>query len=99
MRGLGPHYRETFVGEGDIGLLRVLRIWKKNGFADGLLPDAALQLTCAAPWHAGMAWACAWMQAALQARRLCPHRRRGPGPSPSARPGGTRVALGLARGF
>ena len=66
VRGQVPHYRETFVDEGDIDMLRVLRILKKNGFAGVLIPDHAPQMTCAAPWHAGMAYACGWMQAALR---------------------------------
>ncbi len=66
VRGQAPHYWETFVDEGDIDMLRVLRILKKNGFEGVLIPDHAPQMTCAAPWHAGMAYACGWMMAALQ---------------------------------
>ena len=66
VRGRAPHYQETFVDEGDIDMLRVLRILKKNNFTGVLIPDHAPQMTCAAPWHAGMAYACGWMQAALQ---------------------------------
>jgi len=66
VHGHVPHYRETFVDEGDIDLLRVLRILKQNGFQGVLIPDHAPAMTCAAPWHAGMAYACGWMQAALQ---------------------------------
>jgi len=66
VRGQVPQYRETFVDEGDIDLLRVLRILKRNGFAGVLIPDHAPAMTCAAPWHAGMAYACGWMKAALQ---------------------------------
>ena len=67
VRGKVPHYQETFLDEGDIDLLRVLRILKKNGFEGVLIPDHAPQMTCGAPWHAGMAFACGWMKAALQA--------------------------------
>lgn len=67
VRGHAPHYRETFVDDGDIDMLRVLRILKKNGFAGVLIPDHAPQLACAAPWHAGMAYALGYMRAALQA--------------------------------
>lgn len=66
VRGKAPNYVETFVDEGDIDMLRVLRILKKNGFKGVLIPDHAPQMTCAAPWHAGMAYACGWMKAALQ---------------------------------
>ena len=67
VRGKAPHYQETFVDEGDIDMLRVLRILQKNNFGGVLIPDHAPQMTCAAPWHAGMAYACGWMKAALQA--------------------------------
>jgi mannonate dehydratase len=66
VRGKAPHYRETFIDEGDIDMLRVLRILKQNGYEGVLIPDHAPQITCAAPWHAGMAYACGWMMAALR---------------------------------
>ncbi len=67
VRGKAPHYRETFVDEGDIDMLRVLRILRRNGYTGVLIPDHAPQMTCAAPWHAGMAYACGWLMAALRA--------------------------------
>ena len=66
VRGQAPHYQETFVDEGDIDMLRVLRILQQTGFDGVLIPDHAPQMTCAAPWHAGMAYACGWMKAALR---------------------------------
>ena len=67
VRGKAPHYQETFVDEGDIDMLRVLLLLQKNNFGGVLIPDHAPQMTCAAPWHAGMAYACGWMKAAMQA--------------------------------
>lgn len=67
VRGKAPHYQETFVDEGDIDMMCVLRILKRNGYAGVLIPDHAPAMTCAAPWHAGMAYACGWMNAALTA--------------------------------
>jgi mannonate dehydratase len=64
--GKAPHYRETFVDEGDVDMLRVLRILRRNGYDGVLIPDHTPQMTCAAPWHAGMAWAMGYMRAALQ---------------------------------
>jgi mannonate dehydratase len=64
--GKVPYYRETFVDDGDIDMLRVLRILKQNGFAGVLIPDHTPQMTCDAPWHAGMAYAMGYMRAALQ---------------------------------
>jgi mannonate dehydratase len=65
--GKVPHYRETFIDDGDIDMLRVLRILRKNNFDGVLIPDHTPQMTCDAPWHAGMAYALGYMRAALQA--------------------------------
>ena len=66
VHGKVPYYKETFIDEGDIDMLRVLRILKKNGYKGVLIPDHAPQMTCDAPWHAGMAFALGYMRAALQ---------------------------------
>ena len=47
-------------------MLRVLRILKQNGFTGVLIPDHTPQMNCGAPWHAGMAFALGYLQAALQ---------------------------------
>jgi mannonate dehydratase len=44
----------------------VLRILKKNNYTGVLIPDHTPQMTCAAPWHAGMAYTLGYMRAALQ---------------------------------
>lgn len=64
--GKVPHYRETFIDDGDIDVLRVLRILKRNQFNGVVVPDHTPQMTCGAPWHAGMAYALGYMRAALQ---------------------------------
>jgi mannonate dehydratase len=61
-----PHYRETFIDDGAVDILRVLRILKQNNFTGVLIPDHAPQMSCAAPWHAGMAYALGYMRAGLQ---------------------------------
>lgn len=66
IRGKVPYYQETFIDEGDMDMLRVLRILKANQFDGVLIPDHAPQMACAAPWHAGMAFALGYMRAALQ---------------------------------
>jgi mannonate dehydratase len=63
--GKVPHYRETFVDDGDVDMIRVLSILKKNKFEGVLIPDHTPQMTCSAPWHAGMAYALGFMRAAL----------------------------------
>ena len=66
VRGKVPHYRETFIDDGDVDVLQVLRILKQNGFDGVIIPDHAPQMACAAPWHAGMAYALGYLQAALR---------------------------------
>jgi mannonate dehydratase len=66
VRGKVPFYKETFIDDGDVDVLRVLRILKKNRFEGVIIPDHAPQMSCAAPWHAGMAYALGYLRAALQ---------------------------------
>jgi len=66
VRGKVPFYQETFIDDGDVDILRVMRVLKRNGFQGVLIPDHAPQMSCAAPWHAGMAYALGYMRAALQ---------------------------------
>jgi mannonate dehydratase len=64
--GKVPSYRETFIDDGDIDMVRILRILKKNKFEGVLIPDHTPPMSCSAPWHAGMAFAMGYMRAALQ---------------------------------
>ena len=66
VRGKVPHYKETFIDEGDIDMLRVLRILHRNNYTGVLIPDHAPQMACSAPWHAGMAYALGYLRAAIQ---------------------------------
>lgn len=65
--GKVPNYKEVFVDEGDIDMFRILQILKKNNFEGVLIPDHTPQMTCDAPWYAGMAYAMGYMKAALTA--------------------------------
>jgi len=67
VRGKVPHYKETFVDDGEIDMLRIVRILRRTGYQGVLIPDHAPQMSCPAPWHAGMAFALGYMRAALQA--------------------------------
>ena len=64
--GRVPHYKETFIDDGDVDMLRVLGILKRNHYDGVLIPDHTPQMSCAAPWHAGMAYALGYMKAAMQ---------------------------------
>lgn len=66
VKGKVPRYKEVFIDEGDIDMVRILRILKKNGYTGVLIPDHTPQMTCAAPWHAGMAFALGFMNAAMR---------------------------------
>lgn len=65
--GKVPNYHEVFIDEGDVDMFRVLSILNKNNFEGVLIPDHTPQMTCPAPWHAGMAYTLGWMRAAITA--------------------------------
>lgn len=65
VRGKVPHYTEVFIDEGDTDMLRILRILHKNGYQGVITPDHTPLMNCAAPWHAGFAFALGWIRAAL----------------------------------
>jgi mannonate dehydratase len=66
VRGKVPTYQETFIDDGDVDIVRVLEILKRNGFDGVVIPDHTPQMSCAAPWHAGMAFAMGYMKAAMR---------------------------------
>lgn len=65
VRGKVPHYHEVFVDEGDTDMIRILRILHRNGYDGVLIPDHTPLMECAAPWHAGMAFAMGYIKAAI----------------------------------
>jgi len=78
VRGKVPNYEEVFVDEGDIDMLRVLQILYQNNYDGVLIPDHTPQMSCDAPWHAGMAYALGWMRASITAiERTTPERKLG----------------------
>ena len=66
VRGKVPHYHEVFIDEGDVDMIRALQILKQNNYTGVLIPDHTPQMTCAAPWHAGMAFALGYMKAIVR---------------------------------
>ena len=64
--GKAPHYRETFIDDGDANMRDVLRALHRHGFEGVLIPDHTPQMSCAAPWHAGMAYALGYMKALVE---------------------------------
>ncbi|MEP7286228.1 MAG: mannonate dehydratase [Chloroflexota bacterium] len=63
--GKVPNYREVFIDEGDTDMYRVLSILHHNGYDGVIVPDHTPQMTCPAPWHAGMSHTLGWMRGAL----------------------------------
>ncbi|HVB55843.1 MAG TPA: mannonate dehydratase [Candidatus Acidoferrales bacterium] len=63
--GKVPHYRETFIDEGEVDMVRIMSILKKNNFDGVIIPDHTPQMTCSAPWHAGMAHTLGYIAAVL----------------------------------
>jgi mannonate dehydratase len=53
--GKVPNYRETFIDEGDVDMIRILTILARNDFDGVVIPDHTPQMSCPAPCHAGMA--------------------------------------------
>jgi mannonate dehydratase len=61
-----PHYKETFIDDGEVDVLRVLRILKAHDFQGVIIPDHAPAMTCSAPWHASMAFALGFLRAGIK---------------------------------
>ncbi|MGH9652550.1 MAG: mannonate dehydratase, partial [Bryobacteraceae bacterium] len=66
VRGKVPDYKEALIDDGDLDVLRIMSILKKNNFPGIIIPDHAPQLTCDAPWHAGMAFAMGYLRACMK---------------------------------
>jgi mannonate dehydratase len=83
VRGKVPHYRETFIDEGDVDMTRILSILARNGFDGVVIPDHTPQMTCAAPWHAGMAHTIGFMLAVKAMLKQSPAIQPLPAPTPA----------------
>lgn len=66
VRGKVPFYKEVFVDEGDIDMIKILKILKSQNFSGVLIPDHTPQMSCNDAWYAGMAYALGYMNAALK---------------------------------
>ena len=62
VKGKIPRYYETFIDEGDLDIYRIIDIIKKNNYHGLLIPDHTPQMSCAAPWHVGMAYALGFLK-------------------------------------
>lgn len=67
VRGKVPSYHEVFVDEGGVDMAECLRLYARHGFEGVMVPDHTPHLSCAAGWHAGMAYALGFMKGAMRA--------------------------------
>ena len=52
VKGKIPNYVETFVDDGDINMVNVIKILKKNNYQGIIIPDHTPSLSCDAPsWY------------------------------------------------
>ena len=65
VKGKAPNYREVFVDEGDVDMIDALRVYREAGYEGVFIPDHTPHTSCAAPWHAGMAYALGYMRSAM----------------------------------
>jgi mannonate dehydratase len=65
VKGKVPKYRETFIDEGDVDMVRILSILKRTRFDGVVIPDHTPQMSCSDPWHAGMAHTLGYIAGAL----------------------------------
>lgn len=75
VQGKVPKYHETFVDDGDIDMAEIIRVLRDENFDGVIIPDHTPEMSCNAPWHAGMAFALGYMRALVQnAANLGPSR-------------------------
>jgi mannonate dehydratase len=65
VRGHAPHYKETFIDEGDIDMPGILEILHERKWDGVLIPDHTPQMSCLAPWHSGMAFAMGYIKSLM----------------------------------
>jgi mannonate dehydratase len=63
--GKAPNYKEVFLDEGDVDMQAALKIYLECGYDGVVIPDHTPGVACAAPWHAGMAYALGFLRATL----------------------------------
>ena len=66
VKGKVPSYQEVFIDEGDINMGKALRILHNNNFEGVIIPDHTPEMSCDAPWHAGMAFAMGYLRASIE---------------------------------
>jgi mannonate dehydratase len=70
VQGKVPDYRETFVDDGDIDMVEIVRILRDEGYDGVLVPDHVPDMSCPSPWHAGNAYTIGFMKALVKNAHL-----------------------------
>ena len=73
VKGKVPDYSEVFVDEGDLDMVRVMKILHQYNYDGVIIPDHTPEMSCKAPWHAGMAYALGYMKGTMQSIEKLPH--------------------------
>jgi mannonate dehydratase len=66
VRGKVPHYHEVFLDEGDVDIVRALKIYRRNQFDGVFIADHTPHVQCAASWHAGMGFAIGYIKGIMR---------------------------------
>lgn len=66
VRGKVPSYKEVFIDEGDIDMIRILRILRDKDFKGVLIPDHTPRMNCDGAWYAGMAYTLGYISAGMK---------------------------------
>ena len=68
VRGTAPKYTEVFIDEGDIDMVRAMKVWKTAGYTGPMVSDHTPRVEGDTPWgHIGRAFSLGFMRAAVQA--------------------------------
>ena len=67
MIGKVPVFNEVFIDEGDVDMQSAIAAYRDAGFTGVITPDHTPSVSCAAPWHAGIAFAVGYIKAAAKA--------------------------------
>jgi len=71
VKGSIPKYDEEFLDEGDVDMVRALKIYKDVGFKGIIVTDHTPLVTMSkSPWHTGMAYATGYIRATMQSLEI-----------------------------
>lgn len=66
-RGALPDYTEVFIDEGDVDMVRALKVYRDNGYTGLFMPDHTPTLDCQNTSETGMAYAVGYIRGILKA--------------------------------